>query len=127
MGKAKIYKEACMRNITFTTPRGEMQVQDLFQLPMTGTVSLDSISIELQKLKDDVEKSLVKKSLPPGTNLRLSIVADVIETRLKLADKAKVDAERIKRRQDLHKALEVKRVDELSEMSIEEIEAELKK
>lgn len=121
------YKEACMKNLTFSTQRGEIQVQDLFNLPMTGVVSLDSISVALQTIKDNASKSLVKKSLPADTELRLSIVADVVETRLKAVDKSKQAAENLKRRHALHKALEVKKAEEFNEMSIAEIEAELSK
>ena len=122
-----MYKKAAMQNLTFTSSHGEVFTADLFQMPMTGTFSLDAVGIKLQEKIEKEGKSLVDKPVNAADKLRLKIVTDVIQTRKDAIEKSKLSAAQAQRRRDLHKALEVKKVDELSEMSIEEIEAELAK
>ncbi len=57
---------------------------------------------------------------------KLSIIEDVIKTRQENIEKVKTNDDRQKRKAVLTKALELKRADELSSMSEDEILEELK-
>jgi len=119
------YKEAVMKNITFETNRGNVSIQDLFNMPMTGSFSLNAIGVALKKKIADASESLVNKSTDKLSELKLKLVQDVIDTRLAAIETSKLSADKRKRRHDLTQALEVKRMKALSEMSEEDILKEL--
>ena len=104
-----------------------MALQDLFDLPITGELSLNAIGRAINKEIDVEKHDLVTSSSARQKELKfqLSIITDVIDTKFKLANKAKLNTEQQARRKALTKALEVKRMNNLSEMSEEDILKEL--
>ena len=123
------YKRAVMNCTQFQTAKGIIVVQDLFRIPLSGTGSVNLNAIGT-KLKQDIkanEDALIVGDGSTEMAFQLSIVKDVIETRQAIAAARSEDRVKAKRKADLTKALEVKRMGNLEAMSEEDMLAELAK
>ena len=83
-----LFTQASRQKLRFTTPAGNLSVEDLWDLPLASSrsnaVTLDAIAMNLDKsIKDSGTTSFVKKATRTNANLRLAfdIVLYVIGVR----------------------------------------------
>ena len=82
-----IYKEAAKKKIRFSTKKGLLTVEDLFDLPMSTTVatrvSLNDIGVEIAKaLKNYEVLDFIEAKTDPAQELlklKLEIIKDIIQ------------------------------------------------
>lgn len=128
---ADIYKYAAQNTLRFPSTRGALQVEDLFDLPLTSRngCDLDNIAKAINnELKSVTEESFVATTANPRKaplETALEIVKDVIAT--KQAENAAELAKkhRAEERRKLLDAIANKKDALLSTASIEELEAKL--
>lgn len=124
-----MYKKAAQLKLRFPSTKGNLTVEQLFDLPLTSESrdSLNSIAITVNKeLKQSSEESFVTTVSPTNTllQLRLDILKDVIATR-QAENVAKVDAKlKRQRKEHLRKLIEEKSLQEDGKASKEELLAE---
>jgi len=129
-----IYKEAAKKKIRFTTKKGLLTVEDLFDLPMTTTVatrvSLNDIGVEIAKaLKNYEVLDFIESKKDPAQELlklKLEIIKDIIQDKKEERDKAKKEAEKKRQKELVMELIEKKKMSELENKSLEELERMLK-
>jgi hypothetical protein len=85
-----MYKKAAQLKLRFPSKRGLITTEDLFDLPLRGEVSLDSVAKAVNRLlKETEEESFVdvKSSATEVHELQMEIVKDAIATK-----KAEIEA-----------------------------------
>lgn len=82
-----LYKEAAKRKLRFTTPVGQVQAEDLFDLPLKSRspkkANLNDIAKGLNRqLKEDGDEDFVTRRTKPNKELKIKfdIVLDAIQT-----------------------------------------------
>jgi hypothetical protein len=126
-----MFQQAAKIKLRIVTPKGPVAVEDLFDLPLTSAkgLSLDSIAVALHsKVKDSNQISFVDENPHVATEDKLAfdIVLSVIAT--KKAERA-AKAESDRRRVSLNAlmgVIESKRHEELTNKSLDELEAMVK-
>jgi len=127
-----LFEIATRKKFRFTSSRGELTTEQLWELPTTSKVGfdLDTIARAVNKeLKAQEEESFVKTShntLAPVLSLKLEVLKHIIH--VKLAEAAAA-AERVSKQQTKEKiisALAAAEEKELSSKSKEELLAELR-
>jgi len=116
---------AARKKFRFSTPRGEINVEDLFD---SNLASLDNIAVALdEKIQKAGRKSFVQKKTASTTELEnhLEIVKFIIEVKQTEADEEKKRKEKLAQRAFLLSLKEKKQMEELEGLSIEEIEKRL--
>ena len=120
------FKEASRLKLRFSTERGLLSAEQLWELPVT---ELDTVALNYEEqFKVSGKKSfLVKKSVKDKTvKLQFDIVLDVLTTKVEEAEAAR-DAKGIKEHNDKILSLIAEKQDEgLKNMSIKELEKQLK-
>lgn len=126
-----IFETASRTQLRFTTHKGQLSVEDLWDLPLQstrGNLNLDDLAKAVNaNLKNSEVESFVNKSAPANVEerLRLEILKHVIAVKmLESEEKANARANK-ERKQMLLNALAEKRSENLSNMSEEEIQAQL--
>ncbi len=87
-----LFEKAAKLKLRFTTIRGQITTEDLFDMPLTGEFSLNSLAQDLnRKVKASAEESFVVKKNKADVvlELKFEIVKRVIEVGLDAVDKAK--------------------------------------
>lgn len=125
-----IFKEVVKKGLTFTTNKGKVLPQELFNIPLTSKngYDLDNISkIVLAELRCTQEDSLVTtNTLDTDNTLRLEILKVVISDKQKeISDKEESIAKDAHNRK-IKDLIESKKEDDLKGKSLEELEALLK-
>lgn len=127
-----IYKFAAQNNLRFMSKRGDLTVEQLFQLPLKSQAGfdLDSIAKSINaQLKGASEESFVEdtSSDPQKTALTvaLDIVKDVIRTKQEANRAALAKAGRAAERKKILDIIAAKRDEKLSAASLEELEKKL--
>ena len=124
-----LFEQASRKRLRFDSDRGLMTVEDLWTIPLQSKngFSLDAIAIELSKKVSEQEVSFVSKRSPAHEDdlLRFEIVKYIIESRLAEAEAKKVAGERKAELETLQALLAKKKMENLEQMSVEEIEAKL--
>ena len=126
-----IFELASRKSLTFTTTRGKLTVSDLWDLPLKGTLSLNSIAVALKKqlaqTEDfvdlvDGDSSDAKASLDVVNNkLRLDVVMHIIGV-LKTERDAKQEREsKMSQLRAIDEALAEKRQAELVSGTVEDL------
>lgn len=121
-----MFKKASQMKLRFDTAKGQLTVEDLFDLPLTSesNVSLDGIAIAVSReLQDSQENSFVE-SKSKGSDileLRLEILKDVIAARI-AENEARRDEEAKKTRNDrIMQIIADKQDDALANKTIDEL------
>jgi hypothetical protein len=125
-----VFEKASRLRIRFASPKGNLSVEDLWDLPLIvpgndNCVSLDSIAIKLHKqLKEGAEESFVVKSIEPDTLLQLSmsIVKRIITVRMEEAAIAKDAAAKRIQKQTIMAAIANKQNEAINASSLEDLE-----
>ena len=118
-----MYKKATRKKIRFTTSRGMLATEDLWDLTLS---ELDEIANSLRKqVKEDEDESFIKPPVKGDGVLdaKFEIIQDVIKTRLLDAERATKAQETRVRNQKVREAIAKKKDGALDEMSLEELEA----
>lgn len=128
----QMFIKAARQKIRFSTARGNLTVEDLFDLPLTsntGKANLDDIAKGLHRLlKEDTEISFVNQTKPEDSinTLSFEIVKYVIGVKLEERRAAYLDAEKSATRQRIMAMIEQKKDAALGEKSVDDLEALLK-
>ena len=126
-----IFKQATKLKLRFSSVRGDLTVEDLWDLPLTSksNLILDGVGKPIQKaLRESDEDSLVAvptTSKNELNSLRLAIIKEIIsvkqEENLIKQNQAAIESQKAL----LKQALASKKVDEINSLSVEEIEKRL--
>jgi len=124
-----MFEEATRLKLRFDTANGQLSVEDLWDIPLTGRrLSLDNIAKDLHKqLKEQEETSFVSKKPSKSARLELkfNIVKHIIDVKLaerEAAEQRQVNEERKRRIQE---AIANKEDENLQGMSLDELKKEL--
>lgn len=121
------FEKATRLRLRFETSRGNLNVEDLWKLPLA---ELDKLAISLNKqLKEASEESFIKAKSKNNVllELRFDIVKHIIETLLSEDEERKKAADKKVKREQLLELIARKKNQELEGKSVEELEAELSK
>ena len=121
------FEKATRLRLRFETSRGNLNVEDLWRLPLA---ELDKLAIALNKqLKESSEESFIKAKSKDHKllELRFDIVKHIIETLLSEDEEKKKAADKRAKREQLLELIAKKKNQELEGKSLEELEAELTK
>ena len=123
-----IFKQATKLKLRFSSVRGDLTIEDLWDLPLTSksNLSLDGVGKPIQKaLRESDEDSLVDvptTSKNELNSLRLAIIKEIIsvkqEENLTKQNQAAIESQKAL----LKQALASKKVEEINSLSVEEIE-----
>lgn len=119
------FEKATRLRLRFETSRGNLNVEDLWRLPLA---ELDKLAIALNKqLKESSEESFIKAKSKDNKllELRFDIVKHIIETLLSEDEEKKKAADKRAKREQLLELIAKKKNQELEGKSLEELEAEL--
>lgn len=126
-----MYKQAAQLKLRFDTSKGQLAVEDLFDLPLTsatGRVNLNDIAKGLYKaLKDEADVDFVDTAKRGNAVLQLKfdLVRDVITTRIAERDEEATRQKKAEQRQKIMAIIDHKEGEALSAKSVEELRAEL--
>lgn len=126
-----IFAEATRQKIRFTTSRGLLSVEDLWQLPLTSTKNpnLDDIARGLHaEVQASGQQSFVNKTTTVNKTVQLmfDVVKYVIDWRLAEAEAKRVDEERTVKKARILDILASKQDDNLKAMSIDQLQELMK-
>lgn len=126
-----LFKKAVQRKLRFKGINGLMNVEDLYDLPLTssGRNSLDNLAKSVNKiLKESEEESFVTTTsrVDSDNTLRLDILKEIIADKVAENEKARTAVEKKQQKQTLLALLANKQAEEQGALSKEEIEAQLK-
>lgn len=126
-----IYKYAAQNGLRFPSIRGELLVEQLFDLPLTSVngFNLDNVAKDVNaELKACGEESFVSTTANPQQKvleIALDIVKDVIATKQAISAKALDRQHRTEERRRLLDAIAAKKDQVLSAASMDELEKQL--
>lgn len=120
-----MYKEASKMKLRLATVKGNLSVEDLWDLSLTA---LDKMAVAIdEQISKNPKKSFISESTPEDkvSKLKLDILKDIINT--KLEEKAKKDSEKqkISERNKLLEILAKKEEASLENLSIEELKKKI--
>ena len=120
------YKEASKQKLRFATPKGSLNVEQLWDLSITD---LDSLAVSLEDAyKNSKGKSFLDKrtTKDKGLKLQFDIVLDVLNSKVEDAETLR-DAKDIKEHnQKILKLIAEKKDGELADKSVKQLEAMLR-
>ena len=126
---ANLFELAARRQFRFESPRGLLTVEDLFELPLTGKLSLNTVA---QLVNRDV-KALTEESFVDTPTIQASLATDKLELVKRVIAIRKEEGEQQDRarnaaaqKQILLAALERKDQQDINELTREELLAKLK-
>jgi hypothetical protein len=127
-----IFEQGTRKGLRFSTDRGQLTIEDLWDLPLTGRTSnsnLDDIARGLHKqIKASADEvSFVAPTTGQGTNeelqLKFDVVKHIIDVRVAERDAAKEAAARREQKQRLLEIIDRKQGQALEGKSLEELTA----
>lgn len=128
---SNIFELATRQNLTFPSSRGELTLQQLWDLPLTSRTSFDLDEVAKvvnAQLQAESKESFVKvKQSTKKVQLetKLAILKHIIEVKQHEAKQAQEAAGKGQERQKILAILETKRDQELANLSPEELEKRL--
>jgi len=128
---SNIFELATRQNLTFPSSRGELTLQQLWDLPLTSRTSFDLDEVAKvvnTQLQAESKESFVKvKQSAKKVQLetKLAILKHIIEVKQHEAKQAQEAAGKGQERQKILAILETKRDQELANLSPEELEKRL--
>ena len=127
-----MFEQATRLKLRYDTPRGQISVEDLWDLPLTHekSLNLDDIAKELFiKLQSNVGLSFVKKetSINDIHQLKFDIVKRIIDIKMKELDDRKLAASNKQMKDKLLNIIAERKDEELKNKPIEELVAMVEK
>jgi hypothetical protein len=121
-----MYKKASQLQLRFNTTKGQLTVEQLWDLPLTMLDAL-AVSLETEYKKSGKKSFLVTKSRKDKElKLAFDIVLDVLTTKMEEAAAAKNIADTKEHNQRILELIKRKQDSELEDKSIKELEKLLK-
>lgn len=127
-----IFEQATIRKLRFPSAKGELTVEQLWDLPLTSRhqFDLDTIAKQVNReLKGVAEESFVAESTSPAGE-RLTLMLDIVKHIIaKKKDAAAAAADAEKRREERERLLRIlgdKQEDELRSLTAEQIAERIK-
>ena len=121
----ELFLKASKKKLRFETRQGNATVEDLWDYNLE---SLNGIAQKVNKtLKDSAEESFIAAK-PKGNaelELKLEVLKYIISVKLAEADEKKVRAEKQAQAATLKSILEVKKLEQVQALSVEELEKRL--
>ena len=117
-----MYKEALLKNYIFDTTKGYLSVQELIT---ADDNTLEKLEAELKrKVKEDKKGGRFEKKSSKDKSLKtkLSIVTDLIDTRIESRELSSKEAENKAYNQKILAKIAAKQDEELNDLSVEELE-----
>lgn len=125
-----IIAKAAKTGLLINTPRGSMNVLQLWQMPLTGNngFNLDVVSRDLlASVRQGAQESLVTTSKISSTDeLRIEVLKFIIADKQADADARKQEVANIKRKQELQELIADKMRMKEQGRSLEDLEKELR-
>lgn len=127
----EVFIKATRKKFRFPSDKGELTVEQLWELPLTSRngFNLNSVAIAVNtELRSLTEESFVEVDPNPRrSQLRdmLEIVKYIIATKQAEVKAANDRVAKAALRENLREALAAKKTEQLSSMSVEELEAQL--
>ena len=125
-----MYKKAAKLKLRFTSSKGQLTVEQLFDLTMSELSSLiKKVNADLKKearVDDDLGFLEGKDETESLNSLRFDILKDVYLTKKQEREEAATDQEKKARRQRISEIIARKKDEALESLSIEELEKKLK-
>ena len=121
-----IFKKAAQQKLRFSTSRGTLTAEQLFDLPLT---ELDKLAVELESSYEESKgKSFLKKRTTKDVTIKLQfdIVLDVLQTKVGEAEAAQELKDTKEHNQKILTLISEKKDGELKGKSIKQLEAMLK-
>lgn len=124
-----IFEEATRKNLLVDSPKGPLNVIDLWQLPLIASgnkTSLDMLACNLyRELQQSPTISFVKKEASEDKTLQLAfdVVKHIIDTKLAEQDAAKAARLRNENKAKIMAMISQKEDQQLAEMPLEELRA----
>lgn len=133
MSEINLFEKASKQKLRFTSARGNLTVEDLWDLDLTkGNANLNDIGVAIQRaLKDTAEESLVpsaKKADSKETTrlkLQLDIVKHIIDVKLVEQEARATAAAKADQRREILEAMEEAQRGALKSKTPEELRAML--
>lgn len=129
---SNIFEKATRVKLRFSTNRGELSVEDLWELPLKGTLSLNSIAVKLKKevaSTEDMVDLVDGDASDKASNLKLAKTKLALEVVMHIIGvlKAERDARELREARQsqlraIDNAIAVKRQEELTSGSLEDLE-----
>ncbi len=120
-----MFEQATRQKIRFTTNRGLLSVEDVWDL---GLEELDALAKSLNRqIKEQAEESFIETKTAAASllDLRFEIVKHIIAVKLQEREDRKLAAEKRQRKQQILELIEAKKTEALSAKTLEELQAEL--
>lgn len=131
MSKDALFELAAREKLRFETPRGQLSVESLWDLPLSSAanISLDSIAVALDTaIRSSAPKSFVSNSTSTENKmltLKFDIVSHIISVRL-AENKAKAESnEKAAQRRMLQEAIAAKKNEQLLSGDVDALQARL--
>lgn len=121
-----MYKELIRQKTRFSTTRGVLTLEQLWELPIE---ELDKLALELEKQYNESSKKsfVVKKSTKDKTlKMKFDVVLDVLTTLVEERDAAQEKEENKKHNEKILALMAEKQEDALKTKSLKELEAMLR-
>lgn len=120
-----MYKKALRTKLRFSTTKGKLTTEDVFDLSLTD---LNNLAIALDKKLSETPRKSFISDIAPDTQedeLRFNIVKDIITLKLVERDAARNAKEKAAEKAQLLEILHRKKNEALENLSVAEIEAKL--
>lgn len=124
-----LYKQATKENWLFDSGNGQLNVSDLWNLPLTSKTNRPNLDDVARRLYNAIKEMNDVSFVNPSTNnsntlqQRLELVKDIIATRQAENDAKNSERERQARNARIREILAEKQEDSLKNMSVEELQA----
>lgn len=121
-----MFAQASRLKLRFDTTKGQLSVEDLWDLPLTsgtGKVNLDELAQTLHKLQGEQTISFVKKEVPVNEidKLRFDIILHIINTRVAEREAAALASTKKEQKQKLMYIISRKEDSALEGASLEDL------
>lgn len=129
MSNTTIFEKATRAKLRFSTPKGTISVEDLWDLPLTsqtGKTNLDDIAKGLHReLKENTEISFVEEKTTNDTlaTLKFDVVKSVIDTLVVERKAAQESRTRSEKKQQILSLIAQKENEKLAGSSLDELRA----
>ena len=129
MTELNIFEQALRTKLRFSTPRGLVTTEDLWDLPLSsaaGKPNLDDVARDLYKmLKDEEEVSFVQTATEknPSAKLGFEVVKHVISVKLAEREANRLAADKAAQKQKIMAIIAQKQDEALTGKSLEELTA----
>jgi DNA-binding transcriptional MerR regulator len=119
-----MYKTAQQLKLRFTTPKGNLSTEQLFDLNMSDLSVSIKVVKKILKKNDDDELSFLEdsKTVDVENQLRFDILKDVYLTKKRENEEARLAIEKKARKQKILQLIADKKDESLKNMSVEELE-----